>query len=316
MALKRRISRDVSAIPESNKRVTRSSTKQGLSTIPDSAAADSQPQKNTLKSKNKSERKDVKYGDKEEEEEDKDSASPYSTFSIHSDLTKTPVQCHIYRSPTQHQPTLEPTLIFTHGAGGTLSAPAVTRFCTGYASALPVLAFQGSANLGARVKAFRACHAYFRSQQAGGEDRAGRDVLFGGRSMGARAAAMAAAELMGSDGGGEGGEKMKVRLVLVSYPLVGPKGELRDGILLYLSDEVDVLFVSGDRDAMCPLSRLEEVRGKMAAKSRLVVVRGADHGMHTRPAGLEKEVGEETGRRAAEWVMGEMGEDELYVGEG
>jgi predicted alpha/beta-hydrolase family hydrolase len=312
MAPKRRITSDVSTTPESNKRVTRSSTKQGLSTIPDSAAANSQPQKNKPKSKNNSERKHVKDGDKKEEE-DKDSAS---TLSIHSDLTKTPVQCHIYRAPTQHKPTSESTLIFTHGAGGTLSAPAVTHFCTGYASALPILAFQGSANLGARVKAFRACHAHLRRQQMNGEDREGRDVLFGGRSMGARAAVMAAAELMGSDGGGAGGEKMKVRLVLVSYPLVGLKGELRDGILLDLSDEVDVLFVSGERDAMCPLSRLEEVRGKMTARSRLVVVRGADHGMHTRPAGLEKEVGEETGRRAAEWVVGKMDEDELYVGEG
>jgi predicted alpha/beta-hydrolase family hydrolase len=312
MAPKRRITSDVSTTPESNKRVTRSSTKQGLSTIPDSAAADSQPQRNKPKSKNNSERRYVKGGDKEEEE-DKDSAS---TLSIHSDLTKTPVQCHIYRAPTQHKPTSASTLIFTHGAGGTLSAPAVTHFCTGYASSLPVLAFQGSANLGARVKAFRACHAHLRSQRMDGEDRAGRDVLFGGRSMGARAAVMAAAELMGSDGGVAGGEKMKVRLVLVSYPLVGPKGELRDEVLLHLSGEVDVLFVSGERDAMCPLSRLEEVRGKMAAKSRLVVVRGADHGMHTRPAGLEKEVGEETGRRAAEWVVGKMDDDELYVGEG
>jgi predicted alpha/beta-hydrolase family hydrolase len=281
--------------------------------MPDSTAADSQPQENKPKSKNNSERKYVKGGDKKEEEEDKDSAS---TLSIHSDLTKTPVQCHIYRAPTQHKPTSEPTLIFTHGAGGTLSAPAVTHFCTGYASALPVLAFQGSANLGARVKAFRACHAHLCSQQMDEGDRARRGVLFGGRSMGARAAVMAAAELMGSDVGGASGEKMKVRLVLVSYPLVGPKGDLRDEVLLNLSDEVDVLFVSGERDAMCPLSRLEEVRGKMAARSRLVVVRGADHGMHTRPAGLEKEVGEETGRRAAEWVVGKMDEDELYVGEG
>jgi hypothetical protein len=109
MALKRRITSDVSTTPESNKRVTRSSTKQGLSTIPDSAAADSQPQRNKPKSKNNSERRYVKGGDKEEEE-DKDSAS---TLSIHSDLTKTPVQCHIYRAPTQHKPTSASTLIFT-----------------------------------------------------------------------------------------------------------------------------------------------------------------------------------------------------------
>lgn len=131
--------------------------------------------------------------------------------------------------------------------------------------------------------------------------------------MGARAAVMAATEIAAEDKGEESG---KLKLVLVSYPLKGPK-DIRDGILLDLPVEAEVLFVVGDRDAMCPLELLEEVRGEMKAKTRLVVVRGADHGMNVRPASRTEEVGVETGRVAASWLNGEV-ESEcgmLYVGE-
>lgn len=40
-----------------------------------------------------------------------------------------------------------------------------------------------------------------------------------------------------------------------------------------------VIFVSGDRNIMCDLERMEEVRAKMAYKSWQVVIFGADHGM-------------------------------------
>ena len=105
-------------------------------------------------------------------------------------------------------------------------------------------------------------------------------------------------------------------MVFVSYPLQGPNG-VRDQILLDLPREMEVLFVVGDRDAMCPLELLEEVRVKMKAKSRLVVVRGADHGMNARPAHKTKELGEETGRVAAKWLCGEVGNEgvTIYVGE-
>lgn len=130
--------------------------------------------------------------------------------------------------------------------------------------------------------------------------------------MGARAAVMAATELIVAEE-----EKLvgTVRLVLVSYPLQGPK-DVRDQILLDLPKETDVLFVIGDRDAMCPLDLLEGIRARMKARSRLVVVRGADHGMNIRPASKTRELGEETGRVAARWVSGEENEGEtVYVGE-
>lgn len=122
--------------------------------------------------------------------------------------------------------------------------------------------------------------------------------------MGARAAVMAALETAEDE----------VELVLVSYPLKGPK-DVRSQILLDLPGIVKVLFVVGDKDEMCPLEMLEEVRGRMKARSQVVVVRGADHGMRTKPARAERECGEETGRLAAEWLAGNVEEEVTYVGE-
>jgi pimeloyl-ACP methyl ester carboxylesterase len=105
-----------------------------------------------------------------------------------------------------------------------------------------------------------------------------------------------------------------VRLVLGSYPLQGPK-DVRDQILLDLPEGVRVFFIIGEKDAMCPLDLLSETREKMKAKSQLVVGKGADHGMHVKPARLEKELGEDAGRLAATWVEGRMEEDVVYIGE-
>ena len=129
--------------------------------------------------------------------------------------------------------------------------------------------------------------------------------------MGARAAVMAVNEVLAGEGR-EDWESLDVDLVLVSYPLKGPK-DVRDEILLALPGRVNVLFVIGDRDAMCPLDLLNGVRGKMEAKSQVVVVRGADHGMHTKPASAEKEIGEQTGSIAAKWVDQGLEEDVVYI---
>jgi predicted alpha/beta-hydrolase family hydrolase len=157
-------------------------------------------------------------------------------------------------------------------------------------------------NLGSRVKGFNACIEHIRKE----DDR--KRLLLGGRSMGARAAVMAGSEML------DRGEKVELLLILLSYPLQGPK-DVRDQILLDLPASVRVLFIVGDRDAMCPLDMLDGVRGKMSAKSQVVVVRGADHGMHVKPKKLERELGEETGRVAASWVGKSVQEEVMYLGE-
>lgn len=130
--------------------------------------------------------------------------------------------------------------------------------------------------------------------------------------MGARAAVMAATQLCTTLRRYQKIERVK--LVLISYPLQGPK-DVRDQILLDLPDRFEVMFIVGDKDAMCPLDLLEGVRERMRAWSRVVVVKGAGHGMDC--GSKTREVGEETGRVAARWVNGEMEEDEggvVYVG--
>ncbi|KAJ4353943.1 uncharacterized protein N0V89_005675 [Didymosphaeria variabile] len=220
-----------------------------------------------------------------------------TTLTIEHDSLKKPITCHQYTTSSEI-PHL-PTLIFTHGAGGTLSAPAVVNFCNGYSKTHSTLAFQGSMNLNARVKGFDACISHL-SLEAG-------YLILGGRSMGARAAVIAGTNAI------TGGTERGLSLILVSYPLKGPKNDIRDKILLDLPENVRVLFVVGEKDEMCPLELLKKTRTEMAAKSKLVVVRGADHGMHVRPTSEEKRLGEETGKLAAAWADGEGDDEDVYI---
>ena len=175
----------------------------------------------------------------------------------------------------------KPALIFTHGSGGDLSAAAMVNFATGFANVSPILCFQGNLNLASRTKMFKAVC----------EDQGSAKCL-GGRSMGARAAVMAATQ-------------DTTHLVLVSYPLHTEKVS-RDQILLDLPASVKVLFVSGDRDAMCELGRLEVVRKKMKCKTWLVAVNEADHGMSIKPKSENgtTSVGMVTGEVVARWLGG------------
>lgn len=188
-----------------------------------------------------------------------------------------------------------PRLIFTHGAGGGIENPATKVFAEGYATEAPVTCFQGTMNLQSRVKSFEAVVDHVR------ERKEGEVIAVGGRSMGARAAVLTAHS-----------HKEITKLVLVSYPLVGPQGDVRDKILLDLSEDKEVLFVIGSRDSMCELGRLNKVREKMKAKTILLVVDGADHGMGlgsgTLVKGKDKSKVVEhlrklSGKMAAEWAI-------------
>lgn len=170
-----------------------------------------------------------------------------------------------------------PALIFTHGAGGTLSSDAIANFSSGFALRAPILCFQGNMNLKSRAKMYNSVI----------EDQSFSASL-GGRSMGARAAVMAATDAT-------------ERLVLVSYPLQTGK-ETRDKILLELASSIRVIFVIGSRDSMCDLGQLEEVRNKMKSKTWRVVVEEADHGMTVKPNRGTEAVGKKTGEVVAQWI--------------
>ncbi|KAK5058625.1 hypothetical protein LTR84_010889 [Exophiala bonariae] len=203
-------------------------------------------------------------------------------------------------------PPRSPDLIFTHGAGGDLTAAKMVQFSEGFASTgSSIVMFQGNMNLSARAKGFDSVLAYEgSSKDKGREGGDASDVAaaFGGRSMGARAAVVASQARAQAQGQSHG--KL---LVLASYPLVGQqKGDVRDAILLSLPADTQVLFISGDRDNLCPLPQLESVRAKMKARTWLVTVVGADHGMDLHGGkALKKgteEVGRECGRIAARWL--------------
>ncbi|EME79898.1 uncharacterized protein MYCFIDRAFT_211899 [Pseudocercospora fijiensis CIRAD86] len=200
----------------------------------------------------------------------------------------------LHKPHTSHTP-----LIFTHGAGGGISAPATSDFASGFATQAPILCFQGSPNLTQRVNFFNAVIDHQKRAKST------PCPALGGRSMGARAAVLTALE--------RGHDDVKM-LVLVSYPLLAAGGkreyERREKILLELKEGVDVLFVLGREDEMCEFLRLGEMRAEMKARSWLCVVEGADHGMGWKG---KAKVGEEvmrrrTGEVAARWMERREGE--------
>lgn len=178
--------------------------------------------------------------------------------------------------------TTKPRLIFTHGAGGGLSNAATKEFADGFAEVAPVVSFQGTMNLQSRVRSFQAVLEHEDVQCA-----------LGGRSMGARAAVLTAQQSNGNN---------KV-LILVSYPMVGAqKGDSREQILLDLPEDIDVLFISGTKDSMCSISHLQQVMKKMKARSWVVTVQGADHGMSLGSKAGMQPLRLRTGSLAAQWL--------------
>lgn len=196
---------------------------------------------------------------------------------------KPPINCIYTTKNAGHLAHTEAALVFTHGAGGTLQSDAIANFTHGFASHSPqssILCFQGNMNLKSRVNMFREVIASDLNVKS--------PRCLGGRSMGARAAVMAATE-------------NTTHLVLVSYPLHTAK-ETRDQLLLDLPASIKVIFLSGDRDNMCDLERLEEVREKMICQTWRVVVQDADHGMNVKPKAGTQEVGRKIGDIAAMWL--------------
>ena len=202
---------------------------------------------------------------------------------------KAPIQCLYSAKYIGDLHWTKPDLIFTHGARGTLQSEAIANFIHGFvslASRPKIFCFQGNMNLKSRVNMFAAV-VESRGARHGHGVKASL-ISLGGRSMGARAAVMAAT-------------KETTHLVLVSYPLHTDK-EVRDQILLDLPESVKAIFVSGDHDNMCDLDRLEVVRRNMKCKTWRVVVQDADHGMNVKPKAGTQDVGRKTGEIVADWL--------------
>lgn len=187
-------------------------------------------------------------------------------------------------------------LIFAHGAGGSMNADGVANFRDGFAAKHNLIAFQGNMNLKSRVKMFKVVIDYH-AQSSKSDDL----PILGGRSMGARAAVIAATESF-EDTSSDSSVPVADRLILVSYPLQDGKEHVRDQILFDIPASFSVLFISGDKDSMCDLSHLRTVRKKMKCKSWMVTVENASHGMDMRPKSSTAQVGNMTGVVAATWL--------------
>lgn len=197
-----------------------------------------------------------------------------TSTSFEIPYSKKPIFCTSIGSPSAKL-----SLIFTQGAGGDLTSPAVTNFVEGFSELKKIVCFQGRGNLMSRTNMFKEVIKHHHCN------------VLGGRSLGSRAAIATAKEIDNVEA-----------LILVSYPLRGDKGDVRDQLILDIDEGIDVLFVIGDKDRMCDLNHLTSLRKQMKAKTWIVVVKNADHGMDIRPAEATRTVGKKVGETVAEWI--------------
>lgn len=162
-------------------------------------------------------------------------------------------------------------LVLWHGAGGDIGEASLVETASVFAGAGADVA---RARLGYRregkklpdrmpvcVTDARETIALLRAEIPGA-----RRLLLGGRSMGGRVASMLVAEGFAVDG-----------LIFLSYPLhpEGKPQQLRDAHLPQIP--CPMLFLSGDRDALCELSLLRPVLQKIGPRATLEVFPDADH---------------------------------------
>lgn len=123
-----------------------------------------------------------------------------------------------------------------------------------------------------------------------------RRLLLGGRSMGARAASLMAAEGFACDG-----------LLLAAYPLhpAGKPEALRDAHLPRI--RVPVLCLSGTRDPLCRRDLMERALAGVQAPWTVHWLEGADHSFRVlRSSGRsEAEVYAEAGAASRRWLSGD-----------
>jgi len=169
----------------------------------------------------------------------------------------------------------DPTFVFAHGAGAGSTHPGMVGWTERLSSLGPVHPFDYPYMAAGRRAPDRLPKLLARHAEALEEARAAhpdRAVVLAGKSMGSRVGCHLALE---HDVAG---------VICFGYPLVGQKGQVRDEVLLQLRRPI--LFVQGDRDRLCPLDVLQEVRGRMQAEAHLHVVPGGDHSLRLRKRDL------------------------------
>ncbi|XP_015908204.1 testis-expressed protein 30 isoform X2 [Parasteatoda tepidariorum] len=160
-------------------------------------------------------------------------------------------------------------IVLTHGAGGDLNTPqlkAIRLFLASQNYVVVCFTCKGL-NIKYRIKVFGKVLSYVN------EKYSPKMIFVGGRSMGARAAAM-----LVSDEACDSQVFNKLKgVVCLSYPLhkVGDDSELRKEPLL--NAKKPIFFLSGSNDEMCKKGKLENVLKSMKAPYKLQWLEGYDH---------------------------------------
>lgn len=158
-------------------------------------------------------------------------------------------------------------LLLAPGAGAPSTSPWMRRWAARLATLGHVETFdypymragrKSPDKLPVLVGAHRAALAQARARHPG-------PAVLAGKSMGGRIGCHVALE------------EEVAALVCLGYPLAGPRGDVRDDVLVAL--HAPILFVQGSRDPLCPLELLERVRGRMKAPTALHVVEGGNHSL-------------------------------------
>lgn len=173
-------------------------------------------------------------------------------------------------------PPLGATVVLAHGAGTTMDHPQVVAFAAGLAArGAAAVRFnfpytEAGRRAPDRAAVLEACYrAVLAAVRADARLGAAR-LIAGGRSMGGRMASHLAAAGEPLDG-----------LLCLGYPLhpAGRPQQLRAAHLPRIA--VPMLFLTGTRDALCPLDRLRPVLAALPLAT-LHVVEDGDHGFAVR----------------------------------
>ncbi|KAG8178691.1 hypothetical protein JTE90_011618 [Oedothorax gibbosus] len=162
-------------------------------------------------------------------------------------------------------------VVLTHGAGGDLRTPqlaAISSFLAKRGFAVLRFTCKGL-NVKYRVKVFGEVIIFIQ------EKYAPKGIFIGGRSMGARAAALLISDPEALKNTSV--ENKILGLICLSYPLHKPKNmsELRDEPIKNLKKPV--FFLSGTRDEMCNRDIFEVVLHSTKAPFKIVWLDGCDH---------------------------------------
>lgn len=205
----------------------------------------------------------------------------------------------VWGIPLDYVPGQSPALILAHGAGTDMEAP-LLRFVHEALVSRGVLSVrfnfpykERGAKLPDRAPVLeQTWRAVIEALDSDPELAPGR-LLLGGKSMGGRMASHVAAAGVRCDG-----------LAFLGYPLHPARKPQRLRTAHFGQLHCPLLFIQGDRDALCDLDLLRDAVATVAAPVRLHVIAGADHSFKVlkRSGRTDREVRDQIVDVLSDWI--------------